>query len=187
MQTLISVFDSRSAARKAVDRLIQSGFAPDDVKVHEAAEPSQRQLLEIEQNDRGVFDSLGHFLVSIFGEDDGRKAADSYAGAAQRGHSVVIVDARNDNEAESAAVTLHECGALEVDDRETAGGAASLPGVRTYSREAPTLRDLAAQRRLREESLLADRAGQVSKEMKEDREERAYASAMNHVDRDRPK
>ena len=47
MQTLISVFDSRSGARKAVDRLIQSGFAPDDVKVHEAPEPAQQQLLEI--------------------------------------------------------------------------------------------------------------------------------------------
>jgi hypothetical protein len=187
MQTLISVFDSRGSARKAVDRLVQSGFSRDDVKVHEAPEPAQQQLLEVEENDRGVLDSLGHFFVSIFGEDDGRKAAGTYGGAAKRGHSVVIVDARSDEEAESAAVTLHECGALEVDDRETPGGAASLPGVRAYAREAPTLRDLAAQRRLREESLLADRAGQVSKEMWEDREERAYASAMNHVDRDRPK
>ena len=177
MQTLISVFDSRSAARKAVDRLVQSGFPRDEVQLHEAAEPAQKELLEIEQDDRGVLDSLGHFFVSIFGEDDGQKAAGTYRGAAQRGHSIVIVDARDDHEAESAAVTLHECGALDVDDRETPNGAPSLPGVRAYEHEEPTL---SAQRRSRE-----GLAG--GKEMKKDREERAYASAMNHVDRDRPK
>ena len=174
MQTLISVFESRGAARKAVDRLVQSGFPRDEVQLHEAAEPAQEELLEIEQEDRGVLDSLGHFFVSIFGEDDGQKAAGTYRGAAQRGHSIVIVDARDDHEAESAAVTLHECGALEVDDRETPNGAPTLPGVRAYEHDEPTM---AAQRRSR---------GQP-RELKEDREERAYASAMNHVDRDRPK
>ncbi|HUR87527.1 MAG TPA: general stress protein [Ramlibacter sp.] len=202
MQTLISVFDDRSDARKAVERLVQSGFSRDDVHIHENA---QQQLVRDEEGirelgdhtmgtaereiamDRGVLDSLGHFFVSLFGKDHGPRAASAYGDSLERGQSVVIVDARNDQEAESAAVTLHECGAIEVEDRDSAGGTPSLPGVRMYERESAPLRDLAQQRNLREESLMSDRAGQVSKEMKEDREERAYASSMNHVDRDRPK
>ena len=75
-----------------------------------------------------------------------------------------------------------------MDDRDSSGGTPFKPGVRVYQREArPTLRDVATQRQLREESLLADRAGHVSKEMKEDREERAYAKAMTITTRDRPK
>jgi hypothetical protein len=136
--------------------------------------------------DRGILDSLGHFFVSLFGEDRGEKTASMYGDEVGRGNSVVIVDARNDQEAESAAVTLHECGAIDVEDRHSAGGMPTLPGVRAYEREQPTMQEMVEQRRVRE-SALAERAGQVSKEMKEDREERAYASAMNHVDRDRPK
>ena len=33
----------------------------------------------------------------------------------------------------------------------------------------------------------AERLATLSKEMREDREERAYAAPMNHADRDRPK
>lgn len=172
MQTLISVFDNRAGARKAVDRLVEAGFTYDDVQLKEAGEVAQtsddeainreigeRTMRSAEREvavDRGVFDSFGHFFVSLFGEDDGRKAADGYRKSIQRGHSVVIVDARTDQEAETAALILHEQGAIEVDDHETPGGTPAGPGVRAYQRQArPTLRDLARQRQLRDESLLA--------------------------------
>jgi hypothetical protein len=204
MQTLISVFDDRSRARKAVDRLVREGFTYDDVHLKEADEVHEGPVGDPSQNraigertmhtaerevavDRGVLDSFGHFFASLFGEDDGKKAADGYGKSVQRGHSVVIVDAHTDQEAETAAVIRHELGAIEVEDHETAGGTPAKPGVRMYQRDArPTLRDLAQQRQLREESLLADRAGQVSQD-KQDREERAYASGMTRVDIDRPK
>lgn len=202
MQTLISVFNDRGDARKAVDRLMQCGFPRDNVHMQHSGEVraarDEDALKELEDHamgsaereiamDRGVLEALGHFFVSLFGQDQGDRAAGHYGDVVKRGQTVVIVDARNDQEAESAAVTMHECGAIDVDDRDVAGGTPTLPGVRMYERPAPTLRDLAAHRGKREESLLADRAGQVSKDLKEDREERAYASAMNHVDRDRPK
>lgn len=202
MQTLISVFDDRADARRACDRLMQQGFAAGDVHLHDGSEKSQaRDEVGIDELadqtmhtaereiavDRGLLDSLGHFFVSLFGEDRGGAAAGSYGGDVGKGRSVVVVDAHNDSEAEAAAVTLHECGAVEVEDRDTAGGQPVHPGVRMYEREAPTMNDLARQRNLREESLLAQRAGQVSKQMKEDREERAYAAPMTHTDRDRPK
>jgi len=196
MQTLISCFDDRAAARRAVDRLVASGFAHEDVHLREAgaddrtvradehAFTGEREIAM----DRNVLDSIGHFFVSLFGQDRGEKTAGTYSRAHERGHSLVIVDAQDDEQAEAAAVILHESGATDVDDEDLGDdGRAARPGVRMYAREAPSLRDLAQQRQLREESLLADRAGQVSTEMKQDREERAYASAMTHTDRDRPK
>jgi hypothetical protein len=181
MQTLISVFDDRADARKAVDKLVDAGFARDDVHMHEAPahEPGAQ---EIEEEDRGMFDSLGHFFVSLFGEDRGEKAAGAYRDSIRDGHSVVMVDAHDDHEAETAAVILHDQGAVEVDDRESDVGTPTHPGVRSYQRESrPTIADMARQRQLREDSLLADRAGQVSTE-------RAMASDMTpRVDLDRPK
>lgn len=187
MQTLISVFDDRSGARRAIDRLVEAGFAREDVHLQESGEDHAPDAKEVEAHDRGVLDSLGHFFVSLFGDDRGEKAVGTYGGAVSGGKSLVLVDARDDHEAESAAVILHEAGASEVDDHGF-GGSSTHPGVRLYERDTPSLRDLAAQRSVRTESLMADRGGQTgAREMKQDREERAYASTMTHVDRDRPK
>lgn len=173
MQTLISVFDDRARARKAIERLVRSGFTYDDVHLKEAA-ASQEGAVEDERTqdrgmgehalhtakceaagDRGVLDSFGHFFVSLFGGDDGKKTSDGYRKSFQRGHSVVVVDARTDQEAEMAAVVLHEQGAVEVEDQPE-GGVPAKPGVRMYQRDAsPTLRDLAKQRQLRDASLLS--------------------------------
>ena len=132
-------------------------------------------------------------LISVF--DDRAKAREAVsrlldAGFAQadielreteadgRGRWVLRVDAHRDAECEGAAAILHDRGAIDVDDRDSSGGMPFKPGVRVYQREA---------RSARQDSLLADRAGHVSKEMKEDREERAYAKAMTITTRDRPK
>jgi hypothetical protein len=203
MQTLISVFRDRAGARKAHDRLLQQGFSRGAVHMYEGAqgrramadeeavdELADHTMQSAEREiavDRGVLDSLGHFFVSMFGQDRGEAAAGEYGSHVDGGRSVVVCDARTDMEAEAAAVTLHECGAIEVEDHHDSGGAANHPGVRMYERRAPTLADSAHQRNMREESLLAQRAGQVSKELKEDREERAYAAPLTHTDRDRPK
>ena len=151
MQTLISAFDDRANARRAVDRLVQSGFSRADVHLHADGQAPQvsdfegvrrlgdQPLGTAEREialDRGVLESLGHFFVSLFGEDRGEKAAGTYGGAVKRGHSVLTVHASNDQEAESAAVILHECGATEVNDHHAGdGGTDTRPGVRLYERE----------------------------------------------------
>lgn len=195
MQTLISVFDDRAAARRAYDQLVSSGFAHGDVHLRIAADDridrtGDDHALTGEREvglSRNVLDSLGHFFVSLFGQDRGEKNSGIYRDAYANGHTLVMVDAQDDQQAEAAAVILHSCGAIDVEDHASGDGQPTRPGVRKYERDAPALRDLAEQRSLRQESLLADRAGQVSKEMKQDKEDRAYASPMTHTDRDRPK
>lgn len=206
MQTLISVFKDRDDARKARDRLMQHGFAPDDVHIHEGVaaqradgdDPAVQELADHTMHsaereiavDRGVLESLGHFFVSIFGQDGGEKAKGAYGDHVGSGKSVVVVHARTDGEAEAAAVTLHECGAIDVEDRDATSGQPVHPGVRMYQGadklETATVKDMVQERR-QGDDLMSQRAGQVTKELKEDREERAYAAPLNHIDRDRPK
>ena len=132
MQTLISAFDDTAAARRAVDKLVQSGIAREDIHLQEPdAEPAravdpvdrevgERTMASAEREvavDRDVLTALGHFFVSILGKDHHPRHAKTYSEAVRRGHPVVIVDARNDEEAEHAATMLHHLGAINVDER----------------------------------------------------------------------
>lgn len=130
MQTLISVFDKRADATKAMDRLADTGFSRDQLHLHETQQGES--ATPAPEQDRGVLDSIGHVFVSLFGEDDGRPAAKPYRSSIDRGQSVVVVDANSDHEAEVAAVILHEQGAIEVDDRDATAGEPLRPGVRAY-------------------------------------------------------
>lgn len=200
MQTLISAFNDRDAARRAIERLVQAGFDRSDVHLQESSgrmgrnstgeddadnrEIADRTMRSAEREiagDRNAFEAIGHFMVSLFGKDRGEKNAERYGSAVGRGHSLVVVDARNDAEAESAAVILHDCGAVDVDDHED--GRTGRAGVHMFQRAAsPSLRELAYQRQARDDSLLAVRAGQVTKE----REEKAMAAGNMQPDKDRP-
>jgi|GEM_PF-6741969 hypothetical protein len=131
MQTLISVFEKRAAARRAVERLLQSGFSESDIHLHDSGEPSRKHDENHEQDvelgervmksverevavDPEVFESISHFFSTLFG--GGHDAGAPYSEAVQRGQSVLVVDASGDHRAELAAVILHEEGAVEVDD-----------------------------------------------------------------------
>ncbi len=200
MQTLISAFKDRAAARRAMERLVESGIAREDLHLQEASAPTpapaepvdpvdreigERTMASAEREvavDRDAIEAVGHFFVALFGHDRGEGHATRYKRAVGEGHSLVIVDARNDSEAETAAMILHDMGATDVDDHEE--GRTSRAGVHLYERAAtPSLRDLVDQRPVREESPMAVRAGQVTRE----REEKATAAADSAADRDRPR
>jgi hypothetical protein len=188
MQTLISVFDDRQSARRAVEKLVADGFSRRDVHLQEppaagvpdaqaemraAAEEDRqnRELGELTMHtperevavDRGVLEAIGHFFTSLMGKDHQRHAG-RYSEAVKRGCCVVAVDAKDDAQAEHAAMLLHECGAVDVDDRaqqwkregwegeaKLDGRDASRPGVRQFTRDVP-LRDVVAQRRASEDA-----------------------------------
>jgi hypothetical protein len=132
MQTLISVFEKWSAARRAVEHLVRSGFDAADIHLQESGEPvaapdagGREQDLELGARvmqsaerevavDAGVLDSISHVFSLLFGQGSGE--AGSYSDAVRRGQSVLVVDAKGDDQAEVAAVILHEEGALDVDD-----------------------------------------------------------------------
>ena len=93
--------------------------------------------------DEHALEAVGHFFVGLFGldHDDARR----YFKAVERGRSVVVVDALDDDRAEACAVLLHDAGACEVDDDHGKESAR----VRKLARDSqPSLRELVAQRQM---------------------------------------
>jgi hypothetical protein len=166
MQTLVSVFDDRNAARRAVERLVQAGVEREDIHVEEspartatatttatttADDAENRQIGERTMDtaerevavDRDALEAVGHFFVSLFGLD--HPDTPRFSKAIKNGRSVVVVDALDDDQADACAVMLHDAGACEVDDDHGKDSAR----VRKLRRDSqPPLRELVAQRQM---------------------------------------
>lgn len=137
-QRVISVFDDFDGARRAVERLLDVGFAPADVHVArgdqadlfvgrmrtEAAAAADRE----EQGDRGVLPALGHFMASILGVDTPQSHARTYLQAMLRGSSLVIVDVSDAARADLAGGISRELGAIDLDERIAQWRAAGWTG-----------------------------------------------------------
>lgn len=160
MQTLVSVFEKRTAARRAVERLVQSGFDEADIHLQESDEPvakspddgneqnlelGERVMESVEREvavDSGALNAIANIFSLLFGHQSGESGA--YSEAVRRGQSVLVVDAVGDQQAEIAAVILHESGAVDVDDHRPHEVPASVrPAVRAIKRaEQQPLREL---------------------------------------------
>lgn len=121
MQTVIGAFDDRSQAEQAVQRLTQMGLDREDIHIEHQPASDTRMAGEA---DEGVHEDRRGFFARLFGLDEDnpadspwRHTADTWDEAVHRGSAVVVVDARDDAQAERAAVCLHEAGALDVDER----------------------------------------------------------------------
>lgn len=112
---VISAFEDRASAERAIDRLVAAGFASDKVHLHDDAGRTQGDFAK--DRDRGVLSSVGHFLASIFGQDVPERDAAHFSEAARRGHPIVAVDARHSELAERAADIMHREGAMNMDER----------------------------------------------------------------------
>ncbi len=121
MHTAICTFDNRDTAQQAVDRLLQAGFDRHDIHMeHRHSDGSPMSGPEHRQepaNDAwdglerevAVGPDLLHrfaFFERLFG-DKHADHAERYKSAADRGHCVVVVDAKDEVEAERAQNVLH--------------------------------------------------------------------------------
>lgn len=148
MHTVLSAFDDREAARRAVERLVQEGFARDDVHLHGSAAADQaddrlssRALASPEREvavGPHAMSALDHFFDRLLGRTQHRSHAATYAEAVRRGSSVVVVDTHSEQEAEQAAALLQQLGPCDLAERveqwradgwsEVAAGQQQLPG-----------------------------------------------------------
>jgi hypothetical protein len=115
MHTVISAFDDKPAAERAVARLMQAGFGPDCIRLHAGAEGSKGDFEE--DRNRSVLSSIGHALVSIFGKDNPDRDARHFSEAARRGHALVTVDVEREPDVDRAAAILDESGAFDIEER----------------------------------------------------------------------
>jgi hypothetical protein len=116
MHTLISAFEDSGSAERAVERLHELGFAPDDVHLQEYREPADDKG-DFEAN-RSVMSSYGHAFASMFGLDaPDLDEAEHYASAHRAGHPLVVVTADDDDRADIAGGALQQSGAIDVHQR----------------------------------------------------------------------
>lgn len=116
MHTLISAFEDHGSAERAVERLHELGFAPDDVHLQEYRKPADDKG-DFDAN-RGVLSSYGHAFASMFGIDEpDRQDAEHYAKAHRSGHPLVVVSADDEDRADVAGDALQQLGAIDVHQR----------------------------------------------------------------------
>jgi stress response protein YsnF len=115
MQTIIGAFDDRAQAERAVEALLQRGFSREEVHVERQETVRDTGAMRDKGEREG---GIAGFFASLFGDEDStRYQADTYDEAVRRGSSVVVVDARDEQQAEQAAACLNELGAFDVDER----------------------------------------------------------------------
>lgn len=136
MYTVIGAFDDRASAQRTVDRLVERGFAreaidlqarPDELEPGVTAIASTSTATSMDRDvdlrrdrDEGFFAGVRHFLASLFGTDEERQIG-LYSEAIRRGGTLVVVDARDQDEADRAAAVMREQGGtIDLDERSTA-------------------------------------------------------------------
>ncbi len=181
MQTVISVFEDRYDAQRAMDRLLAAGFEPGNVHLQPGAAAANTAVVkslraasmaEHTDRDRGVLASIGHFFASLFDQDPPTRGyALRFAEAVRRGHPAIMVDAKDDEEVDRASTIMHEFGAFDIDERlaewrdragsnagvgqRTAAERTDRPGVHVVERDSG--QPIGEVARQHEESALGDR------------------------------
>jgi len=120
MQTVIGAFQDRTQAQRAMEQLAQDGFDRSDMHIEEHDDTISSGSGGTGSQQNEPVGGIGHFFASLFGTDDdqqNRPHAETYHEAVRRGNSVLVVDARDDQEAERAVTCLHEAGAINVDEQ----------------------------------------------------------------------
>lgn len=124
MHTAICSFDDQAQAQQAVDRLVQAGFDRGDVHLthrhadgtefgHDSNDAWDGMEREVAV-DRKVIERFGHFFGRLFGKDDADGHVDTYSGAVERGLYVVVVDGRDEADAQRAQSVLHGMNAADL-------------------------------------------------------------------------
>lgn len=114
MHTAICTFEDRAQAEQAAQRLVESGFERHAVHV-EHRHPDGSPMGEAEGRDHDVVAKFS-FFERLFGAGKHVPHADKYSSAVERGLYVVIVEGRDEAEAERAQNVLHglEAGDLNL-------------------------------------------------------------------------
>jgi uncharacterized protein (TIGR02271 family) len=127
--TVIGVFDSRTAAETAVEKLKRSGFKQNALHVH-----SQQEMAVTEDGESdGFMDSISNFFGNLFGDD--KQDGGHYGEAVRRGNTVVAIDVSSESEVSGARAALMAAGAVDIEKRadewRSEGYSGSFPTARS--------------------------------------------------------
>jgi hypothetical protein len=109
MHTAICTFEDRAAAEQAADRLVQAGFDRREVHVehrHADGTPMAEPDAGTERRDHDVVGKFS-FFERLFGAGKHAPHAETYSRAVEQGLFVVLVEGRDEAEAQRAQDVLH--------------------------------------------------------------------------------
>lgn len=109
MHTAICTFEDRAAAEQAAERLVQAGFDRREVHVehrHTDGSPMAEPDAGAERRDHDVVGKFS-FFERLFGAGKHAPHADTYSRAVEQGLYVVLVEGRDEAEAQRAQDVLH--------------------------------------------------------------------------------
>jgi hypothetical protein len=139
MHTAICTFEDRKLAEQTVERLLQAGFDRRDVHL-EQRHPDGSPMDDREHRDHDVVAKFS-FFERLFGAGKHAPHADAYTSAVERGLYVVIVEGRDQLEADRAQGVMHGMEARDVNLVRRAG---ERP-LRDVVAESPAERAMASQ------------------------------------------
>jgi stress response protein YsnF len=128
--TVIGIFDGLPEAQTAIQQLISSGFAQQNIDV--SAQDATAATSTGTSASAGQHDGISGFFKSLFGGSDEHQ---TYAHVARRS-TVVTVHAQSQAEAQRAADVLDRYGAVDVNERAAQYGYSGTTGTATTTTDA---------------------------------------------------
>jgi uncharacterized protein (TIGR02271 family) len=123
--TLLSVFDNRVDAQKAMDALLAEGYARTDVALSEGDPTGQEVRESTAADDNSITANIKHFFADLFGTDRS-EATRLYSDAVTRGHYVLTLTTSEESEVERAADIVERFGPVDIDEKHQQWHASEL-------------------------------------------------------------
>jgi hypothetical protein len=195
MYTVIGAFEDRKAAQRTVDQLLLRGFARESIDLQarpDTLDPTASTTstavdrdVDLRRNqDDGFLAGVRHFFASLFGADEERQVG-IYSEAVRRGSTLVVVDARDQAEADRAAAAMREMGGtIDLDERSAAWRAEGSDAAKPHAATGGTAGAMAAQALADEERIAptAQRNHERSNDALTDAERRRLAGSAADED-----
>ena len=113
-QTVIGIFENRSNAEQAVERLEAEGYNRHDIDIsRQSSERAYGGENNDSSNNEGLGDKIGRFFSNLFDDDNESNRYTTIA----RSATVVSVQTESSDMSMRAAEILDECGAMDVDQQ----------------------------------------------------------------------
>ncbi|MES3025858.1 MAG: YsnF/AvaK domain-containing protein [Pseudomonadota bacterium] len=130
--TIAAVFDNRSSAQQAIDDLVASGFAREQVRLSEGDTTGMgaqsTTSTSATHEDQGIGASIKNFFSDMFGGDNSQDAR-MYSEAVSRGNYVVTLTAGSESEVERAADIVERYNPIDIDEHASQWGGAAWAGA----------------------------------------------------------
>jgi uncharacterized protein (TIGR02271 family) len=144
--TIIGVYDEYAQAQNAINALVDSGIARNDIALTPQEQTSSaRQLALRSDHPEGehATKGVGHFFRSLFGLEDSENRADVYSEAVRRGSYLLSVQSRDDDQHAEIMNIMNRFTPVDIDERAAHW---RNQGWSSYDHSAPILSEAETER-----------------------------------------